>query len=243
MDVPRPRRSIRFTLDDVTIERQASDSENVGDDSPLDLTDPGTRLTVSPTHSQSSTSSNSGPLTPPPSIPILIDCKSNVTSESGDHPVIHHSLSMEGSFFWDMARTPDNLKVLLEDGDEPAVTSSLSQEPVSQFTLALDGIYNWKIEVTPQHQDFPSVRDTLTHIYVNLAKFVARGDAERLEYSLKRRVYEARENRCRDIVLDVSEEPLRRVDYLCGFRRFLGISPFVDAGDFRLNVGTLPSRD
>lgn len=230
-----PARKVRFDPEDVIIDRDTEDSE-----SELEYQEP-PLTTPSPTQSSSTASSSAGLRTPPGDASASLEPKVTIDGEESPDPLLHKSVSMKGSFYWDMAVTPGDLDHLRAYTDAAVGVDGLSKEPLTQLTLVIDGLYHWNIKVLPSAEEFCTVHDTFLSIYNELAKFVTKAEVDRHDRATQKRIFHARELRCHDTGLDVHQEPLRRVDYLCGARRFLGISSCGTPGHFRLHVGVLPS--
>lgn len=157
-------------------------------------------------------------------------------------PIVHPALDTGACFIWDMATDPGDLKFLPIEGDDPAAKTQTTHLPIMSVVLKLNGIYEWPIMVEARQGVYPTVSDAFNAIYINVTKHAAKQDVEVLHEQTRRRLYEAREARCCYFQLDPALEPLRRVDFLLGSRRFLGITPSPGSDKFILNVGILPSQ-
>ncbi|KAF8164072.1 hypothetical protein BJ912DRAFT_1005055 [Pholiota molesta] len=155
--------------------------------------------------------------------------------------VLHPSLNMHASFVWDVAQSPEEF--LQQCDSSPAAKWATDGEPLSDFTLTLEGIYEWKIDVVARGDDlpYPAMKDIFLSIYENMSKLVGKEVVDRLHPHTRKRVFAAREARCTEFSLNSAEEPLRRVDFLIGARRFLGVSASLGTQKLVLNVGTLAS--
>ena len=158
-------------------------------------------------------------------------------------PALHPSLDTGSTFTWDMAIHPKTLKFIPLEGDDPAARTEVMQQPLRNLMLSLECIYAWRIVVdADKGLAYLTLLDVLTAIHTNMMKLAAKQDVDTLVEKDRRRLFESREARCREFALDPAQEGLRRIDFLLGARRFLGISASPGTGCLILNVGILPPQ-
>ncbi len=158
-------------------------------------------------------------------------------------PVLHPSLDTGSTFTWDMAIHPETLKFIPIEGNDPAARTEVSQKPLRNLMLGLEGIYTWPVVIEADNGlAYLTLLDVLVAIHTNMMKLAAKKDVNMLDEKIRRRLFESRETRCREFALDPTKEGLRRIDFLIGARRFLGISGSSETGCLALNVGILPPQ-
>ncbi|KJA18525.1 hypothetical protein HYPSUDRAFT_45224 [Hypholoma sublateritium FD-334 SS-4] len=158
-------------------------------------------------------------------------------------PVLHPALDTGAAFIWDMATHPEGLKFVPMEGDDPAGRTEVTRQPLRSLVFVLEGIYVWSVVAeADEGRAYPTLLDALVAIHTNMMKLAARQDVDVLDEQTRRRLFESREARCREFALNTAQEGLRRVDFLLGARRFLGISASPGTGKLTINVGVLPSQ-
>ena len=230
-----PLKRIRFATCDEYIERY-SDSES--ETSPADSQKSAEISYSSPSQSSSttSTSSDSSSLL---ATPLTGESLQLLPEENSDYPLPNILLIPEVDFVWDMARDPSTLEVLSVHGDDPAVVWKTDQAPLSTFSISVDGIYKWNIVLNVRGRSYPTLRDTIVAIWENASKIVSKVDAEELPPYIRGQVYKAREIRCRQFLLPILTEPLRRIDFMLDSRQFIGITSLSGTRTLTLHIGIL----
>lgn len=148
------------------------------------------------------------------------------------------------SFYWDMAKNPIfNLRDTIP-WDEPFAVRVINNEPIGgpvfnfRFSKRLE--YPWEIQAPASNNEDCSIRDAFCAIYRNLDKLASEEAALKQTVEKRRLIYHARMKRCKDLELDPTKEPLKRIDFLCDSRRFFGVSTAkMPKGCFMIQTGTL----
>lgn len=158
-------------------------------------------------------------------------------------PVLHPALDTGAAFIWDMATHPETLKFIPMEGKDPVAQTEVMRQPLQCIVFGLEGIYAWPVVVEAgDGLAYPTLLDALVAIHTNMMKLAAKRNVDVLNDHTRRRLFESREARCREFALNAAQEGLRRVDFLLGARRFLGISASPGTERLTLNVGILPSE-
>lgn len=216
-------------------------------------------------NSTASTSSTSGPYTPPTNSggDISIQNQGGVASDSDSltstlsDPVVlletkaphtcenhclvlHTCLTTSSPVQWDMLvdpQTPPRLEALVQFGPD-FMTHPGFPDSVSKIEINCD-MLPWPIiiDIKQDGDRSPRIEDIFESIYVSLRKLASSVDYNNQTAERQRRIEKAYRRRCSQSSFDERRDGLRRIDFLEDQTIFLGLSPGNDDHEWHLHVG------
>lgn len=200
----------------------------------------------------SSLSSTLAPLSPAHT-PLQCEAEEQVGSQDQavieDGYFLHSRLTLDApSFYWDMASDPILSLRNTIPWDEPFAlrikNNDLIGAPTFHFRFGKTLEYPWDLQAVAPNGEDCSIHDAFSGIYRNLNKLASKEAALQQPIERRRLIYHARLKRCKDMGLDPTKEPLRRIDFLCDGRRFFGVSTAsMPTGWFLIQAGTVNGEE
>ena len=119
------------------------------------------------------------------------------------------------------------------------MTNDEFPDSISEIRISCDTLL-WPIVIKIKQDDsdrVPQVDDIFESIYTSLWKPVDGADFNAQTTRRRRRIQEARLDRCKKLSLSANVEPLKRIDFLESKTMFRGLSPGDSDEEWCLRVG------
>jgi len=190
----------------------------------------------SPAFSVSTLPSSAGPLTPP-SAPTMLPGPTpyTISLPAGPAPKYlgsmrpHALLALPPSINYDVGNHPSTASVQHLPLSMRSLSEPATRPPLPSLTIVMSRL-PWSVYVTPSHGTFVSVSDVLSAIYRTLRVQITQSEFHSLPSPTDARrvsqTYEQRYKRLRGTVAYAEEKRggVRRIDFLMGCTRFIGLS-------------------
>ncbi|KAK1217316.1 hypothetical protein PQX77_020056 [Marasmius sp. AFHP31] len=154
--------------------------------------------------------------TPPPK-PAVEPVRAHNLISYSHHPALNFDVTLPISMLTSRYQSLSSLLLA-----EPVVTPALSKLVLTTQYLP------WSITIYPSNRYYVTVRDMLDAIYHALRKNISQQEYQSCRDKLRvNEAYQRRYSRIRDYHASRDEKAggVKRVDFLCGKTRFMGISP------------------